>query len=283
MDKPQRGVICPGCPHRAAYVVVKEAMGRGRGHVICGDAGCRAVGAVHPAASACAGGQAALLPRYNQAVPVGSAAEPGSERCAHFVLDADIMAEQTGRFSRERLATEGVAALLCVMASSARHLAESGMAELVERLSALGYEEVAVVDPFDTQGTTETARDMLTVVGARAVVFASPCAQLMGRSPLDPAAVGRLSCVGCMRCVQITGCPALRFAPPAAEIDPDACAGCDLCADFCRTHVIYSPRTGLSLGQRHRERFEAAGVGAGMSVASGTNADAGTAVKAEHA
>ncbi|MDY4041662.1 MAG: hypothetical protein SOY67_06150 [Collinsella sp.] len=283
MEKPQRGVICPGCPHRAAYVVVKEAMGRGRGHVICGDAGCRVVGAVHPAASACPGGQAALLPRYNQAAPVGSAAEPGSERCAHFVLDADLMAERADRFSRERLAAEGTAALLCVMTSSAHYLAESGADELVEQLRTLGYEEVAAVDPFDTQGATEAARDLLAARGARAVVFASPCAQLMGRSPLAPAAVDRLSCVGCMRCVQITGCPALRFAPPAAAIDPEACAGCDLCADFCRTHVIYSPRTGQPLERRRRERFEAAGVGASMSVGSGTDTVTGAAAEAAHA
>ncbi len=35
-----RGVSCPGCPHRAAYIACKEAMGRGRWRVISGEAGC---------------------------------------------------------------------------------------------------------------------------------------------------------------------------------------------------------------------------------------------------
>ena len=64
MHKPQTGIACPGCPHRAAFVVVKDAVGRGRGRVFCGDAGCAAVGPLHPAATTCPGGEAALLPRY---------------------------------------------------------------------------------------------------------------------------------------------------------------------------------------------------------------------------
>lgn len=258
MVQPQRGTICPGCPHRAAYVVAKEAMGRGRGRVICGDAGCPAVGRVHPAASACPGGQDALPPRYNQAVPVGSPQEPGADRVAHFVLDADLMADAQGRFSRMRLAGEGASALLCVMASSARFLTAAVADELLVRIRALGYEEALAVDPFDTQGATAVVRELLEGGGVHALVFCSPCAQLMRRTPLAPAVVDRLSCVGCMRCIQITGCPALSFAPPAAVIDADACAGCDLCADYCRTHVISSPRTGQPPEMRRRDRLAAA-------------------------
>lgn len=258
MEKPQRGVICAGCPHRAAYVVVREAMGRGRGRVVCGDAGCRAVGPVHPAASTRPGGQEALLPRYNQEVPAGSMGKPGSERCAHFALDVDLMAEQGNRLSEERLSAEGASAVLCVMASGARFHASPGVDGLVERLRALGYGDVAAIDPFDTQGAAEAMRALLESGGAHALVFASPCAQLMRRCLPAPAAVDRLTCVGCMRCVQITGCPALSFAPPAAAIDPDRCCGCDLCADYCRTRAISSPRTGQALEMCRRARFAAA-------------------------
>lgn len=67
----RRGVACPGCPHRAAYVACREALGRGRARVICGDAGCAAVGSMHPAACTCVGGEEALLDRYKVPVPQG--------------------------------------------------------------------------------------------------------------------------------------------------------------------------------------------------------------------
>ena len=85
--------------------------------------------------------------------------------------------------------------------------------------------------------------------------------------PLHPAAttcpggeealLDRYACVGCHRCKQITGCPALVFAPPAYQIDADACTGCDLCTAYCRTHVIYSPRTRMTPEERAAERLAA--------------------------
>ncbi|WP_143764853.1 hypothetical protein [Collinsella vaginalis] len=261
MRRPQRGVICPGCPHRAAYVVVKDAVGRGRGRVTCGDAGCSAVGAVHPAASACAGGQDVLLPRYNQPIPTGFAEEPGALRCAHFV-NATAVGTDGGAPSAGQLAMEGSSALLCVMASDARFLTEPGVTGLAHELESLGYERTSVLDPFDTSASGEAIAALIDTGGAHAVTFSSPCAQLLRRRPGlgGPAEVDRLSCVGCQRCVQITGCPALSFAPPSAQIDPVSCTGCDLCADYCRTRVIFSPRTGESPAARQRRRFEAAGI-----------------------
>ena len=161
MLKPQRGICCAGCPHRAAYVVVKDVIRRGRGHVICGEAGCPAVGHVHPAATACPGGQAELMSMYNKPVPQGTPEEPGSVVCAHFALDADVAADDGARFGAEQLAGEGACAILCVMASS--------------------------------------------------------------------------------------------------KVDPDACAGCDLCSDYCRTRVILTPRADMTPAQRHAERLAAAG------------------------
>lgn len=259
MLKPQRGICCAGCPHRAAYVVVKDVIRRGRGHVICGEAGCPAVGHVHPAATACPGGQAELMSMYNKPVPQGTPEEPGSVVCAHFVLDADVAADDGTRFGAEQLAGEGACAILCVMASSKVFLSDGAVTDLGRHLQRLGYSSIALADPLDTAGTGDMLRELVEAGGVHALVFASPCAQLQRTAILAPAEVERVSCVGCMRCVQITACPALSFRPPAAFIDPDACAGCDLCSDYCRTRVILTPRADMTPAQRHAERLAAAG------------------------
>lgn len=259
MISPQKGICCAGCPHRAAYVVVKDAIRRGRGHIICGDAGCPAVGLVHPAATACPGGQDRLLPRYNHAVPKGTPEEPGSVICAHFALDAAVGADDGSVYGAAQLAEEGACAILCVMTSRKRYLEQSAIEDLGRHLIDMGYGDVALADPLDTAGSEQMLGEIIATGGVHAVVFASPCAQLQRRVPLEPAEVDPYTCVGCQRCVQIIGCPALSFRPPTAFIDPDICTGCDLCADYCRTKSIGSARADMDPRTRSTQRYAAAG------------------------
>lgn len=252
MRRPQTGIICPGCPHRAAFVVVKDAVGRGRGRVFCGDAGCGAVGTVHPAATTCPGGEAALLPRYRQQVPTGGEEVP-AKVCAHFITDRALLADSAGE-ELGNLAGEGETVLLCVLASSASSQTDEAASALAERARELGCADARVLDPFDTLASSSAVFDALETAGAHALVFTSPCAQLM-RDAFEPAEVNAFACVGCQRCLQITGCPALSFQPPTCRIDPDACAGCDLCADYCRTHTILSARQRLSPADRRAARL----------------------------
>lgn len=255
MRKPEKGVSCPGCPHRAAFVAVKEAVGRGRGRVYCGDAGCSIVGPLHPAATTCPGGEAALRDRYRQPVPDG-APEARARVCAHFVR-AEVLGERADEL--DHLAQEGETVLLCVLASSRAWLDDASVEKLVGRARALGAAHVAVLDPFDTLASQDALECALGAGGVSALIFRSPCVQLQ-HGEAAPAEVDRFACVGCHRCYQITGCPALSFTPPVYTIDPDACAGCDLCCDFCRTHVIYSDRQRLSPADRHAARMAAAGL-----------------------
>lgn len=255
MRNAEPGISCPGCPHRAAYVVAKDAIGRGRGHVFCGNAGCRVVGTMHPAATTCPGGERALLPRYRQAVPDGTA--PAAKVCAHFIPAENLLAPGApDAFSR--LSQEGTCVLLCVLASSARFLDCSEIEQLKIHADSLNPCSTAVLDPFDTFASTEFIRSLLETHGVHVLIFASPCAQLLhGHSP-EPVEIDRLGCQGCHRCKQLTGCPALVFAPPAYTVDAEACAGCDLCADYCRTRVILTPRARMTPAERREARIRSA-------------------------
>lgn len=251
MRRPQTGIACAGCPHRAAFVVVKDAVGRGRGRVFCGDAGCSAIGRLHPAATTCPGGEAALMPRYRQAVPAGDEEAPATV-CAHFVPDRALL-DPARAPELDHLVREGATVLLCVLASRKDSQRAEGQAALVARARELGCTDVAVLDPFDTLASSGAVFSALEAPGAHGLIFASPCAQLM-TDAFEPAEVNAFACMGCQRCNQITGCPALAFVPPTCQIDPDVCAGCDLCADFCRTHTILSPRERFSPAEKHAMR-----------------------------
>lgn len=256
MPKAQRGIACAGCPHRAAYVVVKDSIGRGAGRVICGNAGCPAVGALHPAATAQPGGQERLLPRYNKPVPNGTPEAPRAKLCAHFVLDADLAAENAAA-AYAGLANEADCVILCIMASSAAYLSTSAIEALGNKALELGAADACVVDPFDTAGTGQVVKRVATLPGVHALVFASPCVQLVDLSQFEVTEVDRYQCLGCQRCTQITGCPALCFAPPRARIDENACTACDLCRDYCPIGCILSARSRETPAQRRAARYAA--------------------------
>ncbi|WP_087354812.1 hypothetical protein [Collinsella sp. An7] len=268
MRKPEQGVACPGCPHRAAFVVVKDAVGRGRGRVFCGNGGCPVVGQMHPAALTCPGGDAALLPRYRQQVPSGDEQVP-ARVCAHFVTDRELMAGAEGLSAEQarvvaaqapdlgHLSAEGECVLLCVLASSRAWAAGEGLNRLADRARELGCGDARILDPFDTAASGAAVFSALEQPGVHALIFASPCVQLMSET-FEPAEINEIACVGCMRCTQITGCPALSFVPPVCVIDTEACAGCDLCADYCRTHTILSPRQRMTPAEKRFARYSAA-------------------------
>ena len=186
----ERGVACPGCPHRAAYVICKEALGRGRGRVICGDAGCAAVGPMHPAACACVGGQSSLLDRYKTPVPLGDTAQASaSEACVHFIPDT-VLAGKDAASELGDIKAEGRVVILAVLASSRAFLTREAVEDLGARALGLGCDDAVVVDPFDSQRAMDVLGGALARPGAHAVVFASPCAQLQhGEYEAEPAEI----------------------------------------------------------------------------------------------
>lgn len=256
---PVRGIACPGCPHRAAYIACKEALSRGRGRVICGDAGCTAVGPMHPAATTCPGGEAALHDRYKVPVPTdGTPEKPASAVCIHMFPDTAFASDE-GAHVAAALPAEGETVVLAVLASSRAYLTREAVEGLAQRALDAGCADAGIVDPFDTVRVQAVLEELLGAPGVHAVVFASPCAQLQrGTYQAEPVEIDEYACASCHRCQQITGCPAIEFTPPVFRVRADMCAGCDLCVGHCRTHVIYSPRSRMTPEERSRARYAAA-------------------------
>ena len=214
---------------------------------------------MHPAATACPGGEEALLDRYKVAVPMGGTSEePACEAVIHFIPDVDLAAKNAAEMLHA-LPAEGHVTVLAVLASSAEFLTVDALEALAARALELGCDDAAIVDPFDSQKSSDVLHGALARPGVHAVVFASPCAQLQrGEFQAEPVEIDQYACTSCHRCQQITGCPAIAFTPPIFRIDRDACAGCDLCVEYCRTNVIYSPRSRMTPEQRSRARYAAA-------------------------
>ncbi len=238
-------VLCAGCPHRASFYAVKQAM-RGKKTIYCGDIGCYTLGNARPLdmcdTCLCMGAG------INIAQGVGRV-EPDTH-CFAFVGDSTFFASGvTGvvnAFYNQANMT------LCVLDNSTTAMTghqphpgtgRTAMGEKVTPVSiervlrAIGLTVVETVDPLDLQATVETVARVDAEPGVKAIIFKSPCVFLY--KPGAQSHVDQARCVGCQRCVKQLGCPALvPQADGKVKIDDSQCTGCTLCEQVCPFDAI---------------------------------------------
>ena len=238
-------VLCAGCPHRASFYAVKQAM-RGKKTIYCGDIGCYTLGNARPLdmcdTCLCMGAG------INIAQGVGRV-EPDTH-CFAFVGDSTFFASGiTGvvnAFYNQANMT------LCVLDNSTTAMTghqphpgtgRTAMGEKVAPVSiervlrAIGLTVVETVDPLDLQATVETVARVDAEPGVKAIIFKSPCVFLY--KPGAQSHVDQARCVGCQRCVKQLGCPALvPQADGKVKIDDSQCTGCTLCEQVCPFDAI---------------------------------------------
>ena len=102
-------------------------------------------------------------------------------------------------------------------------------------LEAVGVNKIVTVDPLDHKAAVEAVRECAGIRGVKAVIFRSPCA---ARVRSDKRMRINEKCIGCRRCINELGCPALSFSEGKVRIDRDLCTGCGLCSFICPAGAI---------------------------------------------
>lgn len=255
---PQRPpVLCAGCPHRGSFYALKRALANTPA-VFCGDIGCYTLGNAKPldAVDTCLCMGAGITMAQGFAV-----AEPEKKHVA-FVGDSTFFA--SGLTGIANAVYNGHDITVCVLDNATTAMTGSqphpgtGVTLMgprrkpisIERvLEGLGVECIVHANPLDLEESIAAAREALDYEGPSAVLFESPCVQL-----IRPAASARIEgdlCTGCKRCIAQIGCPGLGFNVDAvgakskdrgqAFVDASLCNGCGLCVQLCPTHAISLP------------------------------------------
>ena len=240
-DVPARPpILCPGCPHRSTFFVLKKL-----GIHACGDIGCYTLGAVAPLSvidtTVCMGASIAMLHGMEKA--------KGKEYIKNWVaVIGDSTFMHTGIASLENMSYNQSTGTVIIMDNSTTGMtghqdhAATGktlMGETVPAISiyhmckAMNIEHVVEVDAFDTKEMErvikeETKRDALSVI-----IACAPCALLKGQK--FPYRVREISekCKKCGACLK-PGCPAITKNPDGTvHVDVTMCNGCGLCTQLC--------------------------------------------------
>ncbi len=253
--------FCAGCPHRATFWAVKNALKLdGRGGFVTGDIGCytmalgptgfwqlktaQAMGSA--AGMACGFGK---LGEFGFEQPVVAAC--GDSTFFHATMPALI----SGIYNRADFTLLVLDNSATAMTGFQPHpgtgvTAMGGVAPAIDIAAvcrALGV-RVEVADPFDLKDTTEKLLDLIEDDGGvRVLVSRRECALVRARreKPAYRMRVDAAKCIGescgCARlCTRVFQCPGLIWdaAEGVARIDEVICAGCGVCADICPSGAI---------------------------------------------
>lgn len=237
--------LCAGCPHRASFYAVKQAM-KGQKAVFTGDIGCYTLGNAKPLDMAdtclCMGASITIAQGIKRVEP--------ETKIFAFIGDSTFF--HTGLPGVVNALYNGTPVTVVVLDNSTTAMTghqphpgigrtmmggESPKISIYDTLKGLGVEYVKRVNPFDQKEAIAVAREAAQQNKVSAIVFEAPCIAIFKREACF--AVDAQKCKACGKCIKEIGCPAIHLtADKKAEIDKSLCYGCGLCEGLCSFGAI---------------------------------------------
>jgi indolepyruvate ferredoxin oxidoreductase alpha subunit len=256
IDKPASAparppILCPGCPHRSTYSVLKKL----RIHA-AGDIGCYTLGAVNPLGvvdtTLCMGSSISTLHGMEKA--------KGKDYIKNWVaVIGDSTFLHTGINSLMNMVYNKATGTVIILDNSTTGMTghqdhpatgktlsgEPAYAvDLVDLCHALGVKHVEVVDAFDVDRLTKVVKEEVARDEVSVIISQSPCALLKSFVPKGKCYTIPEKCVKCGQCL-VPGCPAMtKNEDGTVAIDATMCNGCGLCMSNCKFGAIELKKKG---------------------------------------
>ena len=231
-------VMCPGCPHRGSFYVLKKL-----GLTVSGDIGCYTLGAAAPlnaldttiCMGASIGGALGMSKARGEEFTKNLISVIGDSTFMHsgitglvdmvynkgtntvMILDNSI----TGMTGHQDNPTTGKT----IRGEATKQV------DLELLCKAVGVEHVRIVDPFQVDELEKAIKEEVNRPEPSVIISQRPCA-LLKTVKYTGHAVITDKCRKCRKCMQI-GCPALSSDENGIHVDLNQCNGCGLCVNVC--------------------------------------------------
>lgn len=236
-------VMCPGCPHRGMFHVLKKLRLN-----VCGDIGCYTLGALSPteAMDTCVCMGASIGMAHGMEKARGS--EFGNKTVAILGDSTFIHSGITGLvdivYNKGRSTVIILDNSITGMTGHQQNPTtgytikgeETKQVDLVLLAKAIGIERVRVADPFDIKEFEKVLAEETKADEPSVIISQRPCALLKSVRYEGPQMITD-KCKMCRSCLKI-GCPAIVDKGGSIEINTALCVGCRLCSKVCGFNAI---------------------------------------------
>lgn len=240
-------ILCPGCPHRSVFSVLKKLKIHG-----AGDIGCYTLGAVAPLGvidtTICMGASISSLHGMEKAKGKDYiknwVAVIGDSTFLHTGINSLINMvynKSTGTVMILDNSTTGMTGHQDHAATGKTLKGELTYAVDLEALcKAVGVPNVYVVNAFDTHNLEKTVKEAVASDELAVIIAKAPCA-LLDKSPVSKQyVINQDNCKKCGQCMK-PGCPAITKTENSQIVINDTmCNGCGLCETLCKFNAINS-------------------------------------------
>ena len=236
-------VLCPGCPHRGTFYVLKKL-----GLVVSGDIGCYTLGAIAPLASV----DTTICMGASVSAALGMAKARGDEFNKKLV---SVIGDSTFIHS-------GITGLIDIVYNKGNNTviildnSITGMTghqenpttgktirgeatkqvDLMMLCKAVGIDHVRVCDPFDLKAFEACVKEEVERDEPSVIIAQRPCALLKSVKYTGHCTITD-KCKKCKLCMKL-GCPAISADENGVKIDLTQCNGCGLCVNVCPFDAI---------------------------------------------
>ncbi len=231
-------VMCPGCPHRGTFYVLKKL-----GLTVSGDIGCYTLGAAQPLASV----DSTICMGASVSAALGMAKARGPEFNKKLVsVIGDSTFIHSGITGLIDIVYNKGANTVIILDNSITGMTghqdnpttgktirgeATKQVDLELLAKAVGVEHVVVCDPFDVKKFEQVVREEVERDEPSVIIAQRPCA-LLKYVKYTGRCVVTDRCKKCKMCMKL-GCPAISLKDGAVRIDPNQCNGCGLCVNVC--------------------------------------------------
>lgn len=237
-------VLCPGCPHRGVFYMLKKL-----GLRVSGDIGCYTLGAVAPLGAIdsvyCMG---ASISSLHGTVKVRGEEDKyvsviGDSTFMHSGLTGLVNVVYNGGNTTTLILDNSITGMtghqdnpLTGKTLMGEHAPNLCLEDICASLG-VSRDHIKAVDPNDLATLEAVIKEETAAKCTSVIICRRPCALLKSVKKNPPLKVDEDKCVGCKSCMKI-GCPCISMNGKKAKIDASMCVGCGLCSQMCRLGAI---------------------------------------------
>lgn len=252
---PRPPVLCAGCPHRATYFAVREALKEENMDAIATtDIGCYTlgIGAPHNIGDVllCMGSSIGTANGFSKLFR-------GDKRVLAFIGDstffhAGLPALVNGKYNNHNFIVTIMDNLTTAMTGHQptpnveykMKDKKTSPLDIEDVVKGMGIKNVKTVNAFIVTQVKNAYKEALKKDELTVIISRGECALVTLRrkrkagEEIIPFEVVPEKCTGCRICIDEFNCPAILWENGKAKIDPILCTGCSVCAQICPEHAI---------------------------------------------